>query len=63
MPEQTLSPTDFEFTEGGELVVHWRMAAGRAGERQGGAGERSATAEQPTPVALGRSDATMDDAL
>ena len=49
MPDPTLSPADFEFTEGGELVVRWREAASRAGENRGDAGERGSTAEQPTP--------------
>jgi len=41
MSEQTLSPTDFEFTEDGELVVYLRTAASRStDECQAGAVEQ-----------------------
>lgn len=58
MPEQTLSPEDFEFTAAGELVVHWRTAANRTGEFHDEAREPSTSAQQPTPEGAGstRSD-------
>lgn len=48
MPDPTLSSADFEFTEGGALVIRWRDAASRVGENRGDAGGQDAPVEQGT---------------
>lgn len=48
MSEPTLTPADFEFTERGELVVHWRPAETRTGQDRREAEECGTSAHETT---------------